>query len=317
MLKVKQVAEQQKLQALQLLYSQHNERDRQSYLAEILKAEQDGQLNLDGLYLAEDDSKPVGVGLCILQADGTAYAWPPVVVTQLRRHSTPERQSEVEDAIVQAMTACLQQKQAWLSQVLLNCDDVPTRQIFLRNGYQHFTDLLFMSRTINSDPDVRNGSEAEWVVYDPEQTHQRFVHVIEQTYIDSQDCPELNDIRTAEQALRSYQISGEFNPALWFLLHAEGVDLGVLLLTAHPDEQCCELVYCGLIPAARGNRWGEKMMAFAIRKAYQSGFRSLFLAVDNRNRPAIHLYHKMGFTQSSTRAVCAKVLQAVDGHQVR
>ena len=105
---------------------------------------------------------------------------------------------------------------------------------------------------------------------------------------------------------KAINVSAHFNPALWFVLCVEGANQGILLVNSHPDEQCCELVYFGLIPTAWGQSQGKDMI---VHQASLLDYHSLFLAVDKQNEPAIRLYKKMGFQQTIARIVCAKVLQ--------
>ena len=48
--------------------------------------------------------------------------------------------------------------------------------------------------------------------------HALFAETILQTYRDSLDCPGLNGVRQIEDIIAGHKASGEFDPALWFLL---------------------------------------------------------------------------------------------------
>lgn len=158
---------------------------------------------------------------------------------------------------------------------------------------------------------------------------ERFTRIVEQTYRGTLDCPGLSDFRTAEQTVRGYRQAASFDPGGWFLVRGvahEGTatDIGVLILATHPatvgdgglksDSPVAsrggvsELVYMGLVPAARRRGYSQSLIRAAIRRAVARGASKMLLAVDETNTPARRIYHRVGFRKVMAETVFAKAL---------
>ena len=74
----------------------------------------------------------------------------------------------IEDALIQKWQQHLEEKHAWMARVLFNCEDAAARQMFQRNDYDHFTDLLFMSKSAAGESLASAIQGAEWIPYDEE-----------------------------------------------------------------------------------------------------------------------------------------------------
>src|SRR5690606_11959544 len=81
---------------------------------------------------------------------------------------------------------------------------------------------------------------------------QRLEQVIEQTYVGTLDCPGLDGVRSLDQVLDGYRSQGRHRPEHWYLVQAEGQDVGALILAEHPGLGNWELIYMGLAPHVRG-----------------------------------------------------------------
>ncbi|MEO8496908.1 MAG: GNAT family N-acetyltransferase, partial [Planctomycetota bacterium] len=178
-----------------------------------------------------------------------------------------------------------------------------------RVGYRHATDLLYLVSQWGRS-DVRPAEfDIDFVPY----THsdrQRLSAIVERTYADTLDVPALNGVRDLEDILNGYQLTGHFSPDRWFFLQSRGEDVGCLLLTDHPEQQQWELVYMGIIPAARGNGWGSQATRYAKQLAKAAGRERLILAVDAANDPAVSTYTKAGFFELLRRSVYLKIFPA-------
>jgi len=89
--------------------------------------------------------------------------------------------------------------------------------------------------------------------------HDRLVRVIEASYEGTLDCPALDGLRTTADVLDGYQATGLFSPERWLIVGHDGRDVGCLILTDHPHDQNWELIYMGLVSAARGRGWGKRI----------------------------------------------------------
>jgi ribosomal protein S18 acetylase RimI-like enzyme len=142
-----------------------------------------------------------------------------------------------------------------------------------------------------------------------------------QSYRESLDCPALNGLRDVEDVIAGHKASGggidAFDPSWWFLLRERGEPLAVLLLarTAAPHA-AAELVYLGLVPAARGRGVGDILMRQALHVVSSSiddrstNTASLALAVDARNKPALNLYHRHGLRRVGCKRALMRQLRA-------
>ena len=118
--------------------------------------------------------------------------------------------------------------------------------------------------------------------------------LVERTYIETRDVPELNGMRGIESTLASYASSIIGVPKTWWVVQCKSVNIGCLLLTP-TAARCCEITYLGLIPEWRGRGISKVIMNFVRDWALASEIQGITLAVDLRNRPAIRLYQSCGF----------------------
>ena len=123
--------------------------------------------------------------------------------------------------------------------------------------------------------------------------------IIEATYIDTLDVPELNGLRNIGNILEGYastqpRMTQPRIPGTWWVIQDGCVNIGCLLLTTN-DDQHCELTYLGLTPTSRGQGHSRAIMDHLDRWATTHGFERMTLAVDIRNKPAIQLYQSRGF----------------------
>ena len=84
------------------------------------------------------------------------------------------------------------------------------------------------------------------------------------------------------------------------------------MLADHPRHDTMELLYLGLIPAARGRGWGKHLARRAQWLARLAGRRRLVLAVDAANPPAAKTYMSVGFQAWQRRRLYVKELRFAD-----
>jgi len=119
--------------------------------------------------------------------------------------------------------------------------------------------------------------------------------LVESTYVDTLDVPELNGLRNIESTLAGYASTISGIPQSWWIVRCSDADIGCLLLTP-TQYSCCELTYVGIKPEWRGKGLSKIIMNFARDWALQNAPDGITLAVDLRNAPAIRLYQAYGFT---------------------
>ena len=73
-----------------------------------------------------------------------------------------------------------------------------------------------------------------------------------------------------------------------------------------------ELVYLGLAPGARGRGLGRQLLRHGLGLLHERRERSVTLAVDSRNTPALSLYESEGFRPAVQRAALIRSLQGLE-----
>ncbi len=302
MIEIVPAAPQQYQAALELLFERLPAAEQQLSIADVLKALRGGRITLHGLMTAREGEAILGSDLFVLQADRTAFVWPPAVALD-------ERVQEIEDALLGEVIRRINAAGAWIGQCLIELNHRHERETLERNGFRHLTDLRFMARRLDGfclEPppqDVDADDELEAVTYQPGVNDGQFARLIEATYAETHDCPELEGTRTGEQALLSHRMSGEFDPCRWKLYRWRGRDAGVLLFNDHPDQAVWEVVYLGVARACRGHSLARRMLTRGLIAARAAQRSAVVLAVDCRNKYADKVYSDLGFEQTDRRAV--------------
>lgn len=126
------------------------------------------------------------------------------------------------------------------------------------------------------------------------------LRVLEATYVETLDCPELCGMRETSDILASHYATGVFDPALWFVVFitdsaGNESPAGCMLLSRVPDQRALELVYVGLAKSARGRGIGARLLELAIAKGSEPRIDAVTCAVDCRNEPALRMYERFGF----------------------
>ena len=291
-----------RIPALRLLFARFPLEEQETRLRDALAASECGTLTLQHLLLAEADGLPVGAALVMLQSDGIALVWPPVI------SCGAADAVHVQDLLMRQICARIDAATARLGQCLLAPDDAGDAAVLGRHGFERATDMFFLARQITS-ADLAPAAESpsthgplSFETYRPENA-ERFAHVVEETYRGSLDCQYLNGIRSGDEAIASHKLSGVFNPEHWSLYSIGGKDAGVLLLGDHPDQDAIELVYLGVTPEARGQGIGRHMLADGLSASARRGRAVMFLAVDCENHFANSLYSEFQFAELARRQV--------------
>ncbi|HEX8340938.1 MAG TPA: hypothetical protein VF624_08530, partial [Tepidisphaeraceae bacterium] len=130
------------------------------------------------------------------------------------------------------------------------------------SGFSRLATLIYLQKSVRAPESACPLRDYKLARYGPA-THERFARVIDATYAGSLDCPALHGRRDIEDVIAGHMSSGAFDPNLWFVLGDGKTDLGVLLLAPLPGQETMEIVYIGLVPAARGRRLGDLLVEFA------------------------------------------------------
>ena len=163
---------------------------------------------------------------------------------------------------------------------------------FLSAGFHRVAVLTNMESASLAYPS--DASSLNWITYD-NTTHHQFEHTFSATLEGTLDCPSLPRVQTAAEVLEGHKLAGEFRPDLWLLALMQDRAIGCVLINQlrKPGHFC--LVYLGVVPHCRGQRYGETLMRFAISRARRAGATKISLSVDEQNRPAVNIYQRLGF----------------------
>ena len=208
-------------------------------------------------------------------------------------------------------------------------------EALLAAGWSIVGELAYMRRPLGADdlPRRRKPSELQWpdgVEIEPlgipgpgEPAPPALIAALDDSYIDTLDCPDLCGMRDTGDIVASHAAIGRSELALWSLLRHEGRPAGALLLACLPDQRCYELVYIGLGPSLRGKGLGEALLRHALgvlatrirQGQHRSGW-SITCAVDTANVPAVRVYERLGFMPFDRRVACVQRLRPEREHVV-
>lgn len=230
----------------------------------------------------------------------SAIIWPP-------QWTTPREPSR-PDPLLTVLLKSLAESGVTLAQSLLVDRDAPEAAVLRSCGFEHVADLRYLSAA-----PANRSSPSAGIHFAPIDTtnEARLAEVVEQTYVGSLDCPSLNGLRRPADVLAEYHAIGTAGRNLWRLVERQDsnagpetklTDLGCLLLADHPSQNQLELVYMGIVPAARGRHFGEAVVREALRIAAVQGREQVVLAVDAANLPAVAIYERCGFAEIDRRA---------------
>jgi mycothiol synthase len=212
-------------------------------------------------------------------------------------------------ALVGPVCALARRRDVQLAQALIDPTDDVMDRVFAAEQFARMAELHYLHVAVPADlapPAAPVG--ASLITYEA-RTHDLFGRAIVGSYQGSLDCPALNGLRDVEDIVDGHKASGVFDPAMWFaLVDDRGEPLGALLLAASPRGDSVELVYLGLLPAARGRKLGEYLVRHALATTADRGIGRLCLAVDSRNTPALKLYYRHGMARMGSKVALLREL---------
>jgi mycothiol synthase len=270
----------------------------QEGLAEaIAVAQRDGESAFDGLFVTADSTS----GACWVQrtAGNTALVWP------------PEPRAVAGPMLLRAAARFIDEHGVAVAQINVGeCDNFDS-DVMADVGFAQLARLLYLYADVASGRArcMEATAACEFLGHadeDPEQ----LASLIEATYPGTLDCPALDGIRSNDDVLAGYRAQGEYLPQHWYRVmtpNPNGRPSGVLILSSHASTGNWELVYMGVVPAARGQGFGRRIVEFALDAAARGGAERLVLAVDADNHPAVDTYRAAGFVEWDRRVVFARL----------
>jgi len=283
-------------EAFALLFQQVEAEQQPLRIANAIQLLERGELNSEGFFVLPEEGRLSGVLLCLIVPGSTALLWPPQVFQDEHRHQR-------EDILLRHALAWLRGRGVKLAQTLLLPDDLAQGQSLLRHGFSHLSHLLYLRHDLQLAPGSLGVSTRLDFLTFADVDRSLFEHVLDRTYEDSLDCPEINGVRDIEEVIAGHQAQGGHDPRYWWLARANDRPVGVALTTALPETDDWDLSYLGIAPEARRQGFGREILLHVLVEARAAGVSHVSLCVDGRNEPARRLYQGLGFEVFDRREV--------------
>jgi ribosomal protein S18 acetylase RimI-like enzyme len=272
--------------ALERAFAQTPEADRPARVAQCHALLANGVLDPRGVWAARTDGAIIAAQVCVPLAGAACLFW------------LPASRGEAADALVRAGLDWCRGWHCKLAQALANDAEMLWTEPLLRSGFRPITRLCQLERQLHDLPTAVD-TDLRFEAYRPSLAAE-FAATLEQTYLGTLDCPELNGRRSVDEILAGHRGQGRFDPHFWWLAYAGDQPAGVVLLAEMPDGLTCELAYLGVVPQFRRHGVGRAMTLHALCNCPAT---RMTLVVDVRNLPAHRLYESLGFREFETSTV--------------
>lgn len=199
-----------------------------------------------------------------------------------------------------------------VAQALPELDHAWARASLLAAGFVHVGDLAYLACASPPSgwaapaqplPEGLRVRTAEAIAREqsPTEADRRLIEALDASYVGTLDCPELCGLRDSADILDSHRATGEHDPSLWRLVERDDGATAVCLFSLSNEGRDGELVYLGLSPELRGQGLGGWLLDQGLADIASRGCRRALCAVDLRNAPALSIYGKRGFHETSRR----------------
>lgn len=282
--------------AFRLLFNRLPPEEADTRLANALHLVQTGELDPQGIFVLRGDTELLGALVCLAVPGASALVWPPSCVADAH-------QLEREDLLMRHAVQYLRQRGVKIAQALLAPVEAPLGAALERNGFPHITHLWYMQHDLEIPVQwLTLPARLEFEPYEPGNAalfHKTLWH----TYDETQDCPEVNGVRTIDEVIVGHQAQGLYDPDRWWLTTLEGKPVGVMMLMQLPETGDWDVSYMGVVPEARHQGFAREMLLRALFEARAADVVNVTLSVDGRNRPAWNLYRSIGFEPFDRREI--------------
>lgn len=296
--KIREVPRDDQVAALWMLFGAEPDVVRRDRVTASVRAAAKGSVNFDYLLEARRGEHRVGVIWGQVLPGRNANIWPALLEPGEPEKTGDLLQSALDERFAIAGLA--------MAQALLPISAEQSASCFRRNGYTNVVNLLYLVSAADRFPQEPPHSTLQFAAFHEDTT--RLIPIIEATYLDTQDAPELDGVRDTCDVIEGYKATGKFDPERWWFVQHQGKDVGCLILAEHPELQISELIYMGLVPEIRGKGLGTEVVRFAQWQARNAGSHSLLVSVDSANTPAVAVYLRCGFLEVDRRQVWIKLL---------
>jgi len=233
------------------------------------------------LFVAVREGKLVGAVWLQPQESGVTFVTGPQLAEGEPEASCPPLLRRALDT--------LDAQKSSLAQSLTESAESPAAIGLRGAGFEEVAVLLYLVSLRESFPKEEPCGDFDLEAYG-ENGAARLAALLEQTYIGTLDCRDINDDRSPHDAIQGYLATGNSAGRWWRFVRAADCDVGCLLLGDFPNFQQLELIYVGLIPEVRGHGFGRELVRWTQWLAGSLGRERLVCAVDEANAPAVAMY---------------------------
>ncbi|RCS42205.1 GNAT family N-acetyltransferase [Bremerella cremea] len=258
----------------------------------LLAAEKEGKVSFDGLVAATNRSRVIGAIWCLNQPGKIATIWGPGLISGVS--------DTLADQLIKRVLKFAQQAGNHLMQSLIGLENPNAGEHLARIGFRHVTRL----DQLHAFPaEIATPPPSSLLTFLPCDDFRKpaFEQLVANTYEGSLDCPEIDGLRQIEDVLTGYHATSGHDTRHWYLVQLAGQTIGVVILAHHTANHQLELIYFGLLPPFRQRGLGKEVIRFLLHLARQIGCQSILTGVDERNTPAMALYHQFGFIPSDSK----------------
>ncbi len=255
---------------------------------------------LQALVVARQDDDLVGALWAQPQPGRTASVWLP----QFSSDAIADVGNALRSRLLAKALEVVDASGVVLCQALLENQECPEHKLLLDAGFAQVAELQYMAWDVAGAANASASLPKELSFTSAaEVSPEKLEQLVQRTYAQTLDCPELDGLRAMPDVLSGYRQTGDHDPELWQVIRHGDHDAGVLLLTEHRTSQQLELIYMGIVPEHRGFGLGRMAVERAQMFTQQRGADRLVLAVDARNSPARDVYQSAGFDPWASRLV--------------
>lgn len=261
-------------------------------------------VSLEGLYATLDGTGRITYSVLAVPSPGrTAMVF-------ASHPGTPDQVAAVARLIDHT---CLRtvDREVHLAQALLEPAETLERRSFVEAGFQELAVLSYLERALSagSPPPPPQWPPGTRTSTYRDELYDVLVTILEESYRQTLDCPGLYGLRRTEDIIAGHKATGQYDPSMWTLLWVDERPAGVVLMNPFPDHRTVELVYLGLAPFARGRGLGRQMLRHGMSLLHGRRERSLTLAVDERNAPALAVYRAEGLRPAVHRVALIRSMR--------
>jgi mycothiol synthase len=294
-------------QAIQRLVGTGSQMDSQ-HARRFMEYAGDHRIRLDGLWARMDQNGQI-------QFTVLAVPNPGRTAMMFASHPHSRDQTAAIGELIDHACSELASFDVDLAQVLVDPAEPLEQEAFTAGGFRKLASLSYLERSLRR-PRMGSDCAPSWPdgvkpVRYTDAMRDDLIAILDASYVHTLDCPGLRGYRRTEDILEGHRASGVFDPSLWTILLIDGKPGGTLLLNPGADRQSVELVYLGLAPWARGRGLGQLLLRHGLALLNGRQERTVTLAVDEANAPALAVYRHEGFVPVLRRIAMIRPLREI------